>query len=58
MKNNAKCDTMGYENIRNRLKTEIMSLTDLQVEYVIRRMRDVQNEKGFDLRSRNREAET
>ena len=35
-------------DIRNRLKAEIMSLTDEQVEYVIRRLHDVQNEMSIN----------
>lgn len=42
----AKNDRMIDTDIRNRLKAEIMSLTDEQVEYVIRRLHDVQNEKS------------
>lgn len=53
MKNCVKCGTMVNTNIRNRLKSEIMSLTDAQVEYVMRRMRDVQDEKGIGVRSGN-----
>lgn len=35
-------------DIRNRLKAEIMSLTDEQVEYVISRLHDVQNEMSIN----------
>lgn len=53
MKNCVKCGTMVNANIRNRLKSEIMSLTDAQVEYVMRRMRDVQDEKSIEVRGGN-----
>ena len=35
-------------DIRNLLKAEIMSLTDEQVEYVIRMLHDVQNEMSIN----------
>lgn len=53
MTNSVKCGTMVNANIRNRLKFEIMSLTDAQVEYVMRRMHDVQDEKSIGVGGRD-----
>ena len=38
-----ECDIMNETSVRERLKTEITTLTDRQVEYVLRRM---QNERA------------
>lgn len=45
--NDAKNDRMIDTDIRNRLKAEIMSLTDEQVEYVIRRLHEVTQSVNF-----------
>lgn len=41
LQKNVECGTIVNADVRERLKSEILSLTDAQVEYVIRRLRDV-----------------
>lgn len=37
-----ECDIMNQTSVRERLKSEITALTDRQVEYVLRRLQDVE----------------
>lgn len=41
-----ECDIMNETPVRERLKAEIMTLTDRQAEYVLRRLQDVQDKKA------------
>lgn len=41
-----KCGTLNETSVRERLKAEITTLTDRQIEYVLRRMQDVQDEEA------------
>lgn len=41
-----KCGILNETPVRERLKEEITTLTDRQAEYVLRRLRDVQDKKA------------
>jgi hypothetical protein len=41
-----ECDIMNQTSVRERLKAEITTLTDRQVEYVLRRLQDVQDKEA------------
>ena len=41
-----KCGTLNETSVRERLKTEIATLTDRQIEYVLRRLQDVQDKEA------------
>lgn len=41
-----KCGILNETPVRERLKEEITALTDRQIEYVLRRLQDVQDKKS------------
>lgn len=41
-----KSGTLNETSVRERLKAEITTLTDRQVEYVLRRLQDVQDKEA------------
>lgn len=41
-----KCGILNETPVRERLKSEITTLTDRQVEYVLRRLQDVQDKEA------------
>lgn len=41
-----KCGVLNETPVRERLKAEITTLTDHQLEYVLRRLQDVQDKKA------------
>ena len=41
-----ECGILNKTLVRERLKTEIETLTDAQVEYVLRRLQDVQDKEA------------
>lgn len=41
-----ECDITNETSVRERLKAEITTLTDHQLEYVLRRLQDVQDKKA------------
>lgn len=46
MTTQAKCDIINETSVRERLKAEIATLTDRQLEYVLRRLQDVPDKEA------------
>lgn len=44
-----ECDITNQTSVRERLKAEITTLTDRQVEYVLSRLQDVQDKEAVSM---------
>lgn len=44
-----ECDITNQTSVRERLKAEITTLTDRQVEYVLSRLQDVQDKEAISM---------